>query len=582
MFLLTIFFTFSSCEKDSYENPIHEQRDQGKINYVTIDDVPFLTPNVENFKSSTSLTKKSNEDLNLDLQHIVEYEGANDFKSYSIPVINKSIDNDTYYFENLHVIKDGDKYENIIVRYTPADITKKFELNKFTGKMEFFNDQKILKSTIYFENGKAIKVQRTTNKITGIKTSEITAILEDPVPDDGSDYGDGSGCNCPSPVHGDSLLTQFFNWITGLFSNINITATSGDPSNTGYVLTVTPPNMGTGYSPSDSNTYNGSASVVIVPSQAQSEYQRMQITEIKRKLGTIDATAFLWLIDPNNASSVNDIYYVLNQEEENTPETLDFLRDAVICLKDGGEVDYWYKVFVHKSLRNNPCLFGVYNQLGQAPTFEKYLRNFDGEFSVAHLMLKAGVDPIHPDANAVTYPPNNYWIDILFNPNNLHRPPLDIARTFIHEMIHAEIYRKLLSCAKLPNVNINNMTDSQWQTYIHNLKNNFPGLFDYYMRYLYSVPADQQISDTQHELMAQHYRQIIIQVLKQYDNNQHSDEFYNALAWIGLMGEGEIEVDSVTGLPPVPSVAWKNVPLDQRLQILSIYKNFLKNNPPCQ
>lgn len=60
-------------------------------------------------------------------------------------------------------------------------------------------------------------------------------------------------------------------------------------------------------------------------------------------------------------------------------------------------------------------------------------------------------------------------------------------------------------------------------------------------------------------------------VVNQYQEKTHSDEIYNSLAWIDLMGEGE--VDSTTGLPQVSSVACKKLPQDQRLQILSTYKN---------
>lgn len=484
-----------------------------------------------------------------------------------------------YYFENLHVLKDGDKYESFIVRYFPEDKTKKFELNQFTGRMQFFDYAKKLRSTLYFENGNVKRVEAApTNSITG------------KLPDQIEDNDDGCGCR----GGGGSLLSQFFSWIGGLFSNIHISFGSGDYYSGGdyyagdYFLSISPPNGGGDYYLGHGNSYYGNSSsgtssnpVVFVPTQAQSEYHRMQVRDIVRKLGTTDSIVLLWMMDYNNIENVNNIYYFLNKFE-NTPETLDFFREAVFALKDGGGVDYGFRIIEDKSFTENPCLSGVYSKLGEGSKFDSYLKKFDGDFSVANLMLSAVKDSNYPKANAVTYSPVDYLIEIKFNPENLHRPALDIARTFIHELIHAEIYRKLLSCSRLPHVNVGKMTDSQWQIYIYNLKNDFPGLFEYYMRYKYNVPPNQQISDPHHELMAQHYRQIVVQVLKQYDGNAHSDEFYNALAWIGLMGEGELPIDSPTGLPPVPTVVWKNVPQSQRLQILSIYKNFLNTNAPCQ
>lgn len=76
-------------------------------------------------------------------------------------------------------------------------------------------------------------------------------------------------------------------------------------------------------------------------------------------------------------------------------------------------------------------------------------------------------------------------------------------------------------------------------------------------------------------------REIIIQVLQQFDNNSHTLDFYNALSWIGLMGSGIVD-ENTTGLPPQPTVAWSNVPQNERLRILAIYINFKNTNPPCQ
>ncbi|MFK7748164.1 MAG: hypothetical protein AB8B65_07230 [Kordia sp.] len=113
--------------------------------------------------------------------------------------------------------------------------------------------------------------------------------------------------------------------------------------------------------------------------------------------------------------------------------------------------------------------------------------------------------------NAETTPPINYLIKIEFNANNLDRPKLSIARTFIHEVIHAEIFRKLLSVAQHPSIQLN-------QNQIIQLRNNYPGFYDYYMKWKWAVPQGQSPSSAQHEAMAQHYRSTIVQALREYDS----------------------------------------------------------------
>ena len=262
--------------------------------------------------------------------------------------------------------------------------------------------------------------------------------------------------------------------------------------------------------------------------------------------------------------AINSILFNIN--------TNDFINEAFNSLNNNNEVDFENRVIIDATFRNNPCLNGVYTQLGSAPSFQNYLQNFDGNFSVANLQLSVGVSALYPTANAVTTEPQNYLIKIMFNPNNLSRPQLDVARTFIHELIHAEIYRKLLSIAGQPNI--------PWtREFINSIKNDYPGLYDYYIRYIYNVPQGQQPSSAQHQLMAQHYRQVIIEVMQQFDNTQTPD-VYEALSWIGLMGEGTI--NSTTGLATNSTIAWQNLSQSQRLQIISTWNTYVNSNPPCQ
>ncbi len=260
--------------------------------------------------------------------------------------------------------------------------------------------------------------------------------------------------------------------------------------------------------------------------------------------------------------------YLVNQNWN--IESVQFIEDALQTLCNGGNVDFTLQIILDPSFKNNPCLKGVYDTMIQnSPTANNYLNNFDSSMSVANLIF-ASSNTLSPTSNAVTNPPQNYLISITFNSNNLNRPELSIARTFIHELIHAEIFRKLLSISNHPSINL---TLSE----LYQNKENFPGLYDYYSRYTLNTT---QLSDPQHQMMAQHYRDIISDAIKEFDNNQHTQDIYDALAWVGLMGEGSINM--TTGLTSNPTVAWQNLTQTQRINIINTVTTFESSNTNCQ
>ena len=58
--------------------------------------------------------------------------------------------------------------------------------------------------------------------------------------------------------------------------------------------------------------------------------------------------------------------------------------------------------------------------------------------------------------------------------------------------------------------------------------------------------------------MAAHYRQTIVNILKEFDMNAHSDKFYNDLAWEGLQH----------------TVAWDQLSLTERTRIINQINNY--------
>lgn len=168
---------------------------------------------------------------------------------------------------------------------------------------------------------------------------------------------------------------------------------------------------------------------------------------------------------------------------------------------------------------------------------------------------------LHSNINAQTSSPNNYVIEIKVNPNRFNRPDLDIARTLIHETIHAEIFRKLLSLS-----NRNGAIDLDRIGQMLQ-RGDFPGLLDYYTRHVKNV---------QHEQMAAHYIKVIADMLQEFDNQEHSRQFYEDISWGGLMGYGK-PFNHNTGLYPNSTKAWIDLGREERLRILKVRGDFLES-----
>lgn len=177
-----------------------------------------------------------------------------------------------------------------------------------------------------------------------------------------------------------------------------------------------------------------------------------------------------------------------------------------------------------KRFKNNTKINGIYNQAKTASNFKQYLKNFEPTFSVAHLLFDIGETT--QGNYAVTSVPKDYWIKITFNQNVdwNNTPKIIIADTFMHEMIHAEIFRKLLSIGSTNgNIDINKITQ-----YLNT--HNYPGLFDYYVER--TVGGE----NWQHEAMGAHYVNIMVNFLKQLYNNKYTDVEYKTIVWMGLKG----------------------------------------------
>lgn len=337
-----------------------------------------------------------------------------------------------------------------------------------------------------------------------------------------------------------------------------------------------------GTNPSCSGTFQG-ATITIetcewVFVQSKSTFGSGCDNQNNGPIGVLPNPLPLIVIQLQNILGYNFTQSQIDWIEKNN-ENMAFAQEVLNLMQNGAEIDFADTnfhikdaVILDPEFTNNQKLYEVYTDMGKAPAFNNYLNNFNSEMRVAN--LRFGYDVYfganhseYTTAAAITIPPQNYLIQIIFNgdpalPDSRidNQPKLIIALTFIHEMIHAEIFRKLMSVANLPHVNFENLPQQQWETFMISLMNHFPGIWDYYLRYEVQNPNP---SPFQHQQMAQHYRSIIVSAISQYDNFQQPASVYEALAWIGLKN----------------TVAWNNLSPAQQITINTIISNYYASNP---
>jgi hypothetical protein len=203
----------------------------------------------------------------------------------------------------------------------------------------------------------------------------------------------------------------------------------------------------------------------------------------------------------------------------------------------------------------------IYERLMSSTLFNNAIKKFDGDFSVSHLKLTIN-NNLDANVFAITKSPVNYVTEIQFDNTKLAiLSDLGNATVFAHEIIHAEIFRKMLSAAQNGSLDPATMTTQQQISYVNSLKDNFPGLMDYY--YNRNHPT------WNHNMMATHYRGIIADIIQQFDSNRLPRSTYESVTWLGLgkLGDG------------LTTVAWDNLSNAEKTAITNLINENLYKGP---
>ncbi|MDE5492409.1 hypothetical protein [Elizabethkingia meningoseptica] len=176
-----------------------------------------------------------------------------------------------------------------------------------------------------------------------------------------------------------------------------------------------------------------------------------------------------------------------------------------------------------QGLKKNKCANSVYISLkSKVGLFKNLLGNFDDNNSI--LNLSFFIKDIPAPVGLLTMGQTSTegirkgYINITLNPNGLGSTNLGIAKTFIHEMIHAKMIRDLVNAGWDGDKSLKEINPES-----------LPTLLDAYKKYNYN---DDNMS--QHKFMSEYYIPKIANALAQFDGNKHDKADYENLAWTGL------------------------------------------------
>jgi hypothetical protein len=502
IFLFGISLLLWNCEKDENSHD-HQEHQVAEVNYLDIEELPevaYAISGLNNLgsKNENTTSRSMNTDFgSLNLTDILQYANNDGKLTYSF-LIDKEIDLDTpYAFENLHLVKLEEGYLAYILKWEPneewfEDNDYNFLLQYFTGKRTHYDlDYNIIEQT-EFINGQPINGTANRSNIQQ-KSMDMEISCVDLI----YSLCNGVPYDCGGSICGFGSQTYCSITYGG-------GGTGGDGNNNGD---------------SDNNNETGGSGTRI----------------------------------PRNDDDSSDVV-------DN--------GDAIVVPVAPSFEDYFDKyVFIDEEFKKHPCLKDVYNKMGKATKFKEYLQNFEATASVADLRFTAddnfSLNPANQDylnAMAITNPPlSSNEIVITFNTdtntsgNILNKPDVFKAVSMIHEMIHAEMYRKMLDAMIAAQgagttLDWTDLTYDEFRQYIDvTLQNKYFGIWDYYVRY---DDNNDTPDNGQHQQMAQHYRDIVKQALTDYDPTL-TEEQKEALSWIGL-NEANI-------------VAWQNLDEDPSL-----------------
>ncbi|MBC8755860.1 hypothetical protein H2O64_14375 [Kordia sp. YSTF-M3] len=260
-------------------------------------------------------------------------------------------------------------------------------------------------------------------------------------------------------------------------------------------------------------------------------------------------TAIINYLDENGCSEVSQ-EFAINVLTASENAIIDFDLELIIEINETVE------------FQNQTCLKSIKDDVIATKQISKIIKKFEPTYPVLHLEWGIFSSSQWSNTGQTSLNQQQDTAFLNFNSQSLsHVSNIIMVKTIVHEIIHAELYRKLKELVE--NYNIISITEYDA------LRNNYQGIAHYTMAYgnvessqnsagnLITWALYPDYSLAHHNQMASFYRETLIQAMKDYDTAKgitriNPEEFYEAISWAGLR-----QTSSINGNNSQYTDAWK-------------------------
>jgi hypothetical protein len=255
------------------------------------------------------------------------------------------------------------------------------------------------------------------------------------------------------------------------------------------------------------------------------------------------------------------------QESGCNESTVSFMELAILAFDNENIVDFELEMIVEvnetQEFKEQTCLKKIKDDVIKIKEISRIIKRFEPTSPVLNLEWGIFNDTDWNNTGQTSLDSYQTTAFIEFNSESLiHVNNIVMVKTIAHEIIHAELFRKLKEL-------VDDYQILSLSEYLA-LQDNFLGIADFTFRYgqlEYSQSLSGNLitwglvpdySLAHHNQMASYYRETLIKVMKAYDNvkgitRPNAEEFYEALSWAGLMA-----TSNDNGENAQYTDAWKN------------------------